>query len=196
MALHLAFEKSADSILKKLVKVLAGPYVHVEMVISQTKFNHLGLSPVATLSHTAYSAFMSETFARIEQSNFWYDDESHDFLSLPVSAEELHRISNACDACVESKIPYNTTDMFFSQIPMRNPTERDLYNSKTLFCSQAMVLVLRSCLDPGHALQAPLAMVNSRTVSPSHLYEILKPYGKVKSKAQVVDVAYDPNLHV
>jgi hypothetical protein len=196
MALHLAFEKSADSMLKKLVKILAGPYVHVEMLVTQTHFHHLDQSPLATLKHSAYSAFMSETFACIDQRDFWYSDDSHDFLSVPVSAEELHRIAGACDACVQSKVPYNTTDMVFSQVPLRNPTERDLYQSKSLFCSQAMVLVLRSCLEPGHKLQGPLALVNSRTITPSHLYEILKPHCSQKTKAQAVDCAYDPRVHV
>lgn len=182
--------------MKAIVKILAGPYVHVEMLITQTQFHHMGQSPPATLKHTAYSAFMSETFACIDQRDFWYSDESHDFLSLAVSAEELHRISTACDACVKSKIPYNTSDMVFSQVPLRNPTERDLYHSKSLFCSQAMVLVLRSCLEPGHRLQAPLALVNSRTVTPSHLYEILRPYCIEKTKAQAVDAAYDPTIHI
>jgi hypothetical protein len=195
MVMHLAFEKSADSMLKKLVKVLAGPYVHVEMILTHTEFNHAGISPPATLLHTAYSAFMSETFARIEQKDFWYGDDSHDFLFLPVSPEELYRIRTACEACVKSKIPYNATDMFFSQIPLRNPTERDIYHCKSLFCSQAMVLVLRSCLDPDNELQGPLAMVNSRTVTPSHLHDILKPFCVSKSKAQAVQAVYNPTVH-
>ena len=195
MVLHLAFEKSTDSMLKVLVKVLAGPYVHVEMIITQAEFNHTGAAPPATLLHTAYSAFMSETFARIEQRDFCYGDDSHDFLSLPVTAEELYRIRTACEACVKSKVPYNTRDMFFSQIPLRNPTERDIYHCKSLFCSQAMVLVLRSCLDPDHELQGPLAMVNSRTTTPSHLYDLLRPYCVSRKKAQAVQAVYNPSIH-
>lgn len=195
MVLHLAFEKSADTMLKQLVKVLAGPHVHVEMIVTQAAFNHEGTFPSATLLHTAYSAFMSETFARIDQRDFCYNDNTHDFLSLSVSADELYRIQKACEACVQSKIPYNTTDMVFSQIPLRNPTERDIYQSKSLFCSQAMVLVLRSCLDADHELQAPLATVNSRTISPSHLYSLLKPYCMTRTKAQAIQTVYNPNIH-
>jgi hypothetical protein len=77
---------------------------------------------------------------------------------------------------VESKIPYNTSDMLLSQVPLRNPAEKDLYESKTLFCSQAAVLVLRSCLDSGHTLQEPLAQINSRTITPSRLHEVLSPF--------------------
>ena len=164
MALHFAFEKSADSLLKKLVKFLAGPYVHVELIVSSDNI------------HTAYSAYMSETFSRTFQRDFWFDDEHHDFLNIPVTSDELYRISKACEACVDSKKPYNTMDMVFSQIPLRNPKEKDLYSSKSLFCSQAAVLVLRSCLDEHHILQPTLSSINSRTVSPSHLFETLKPH--------------------
>ena len=194
MALHLAFEKSTDSMLKKLVKILAGPYVHVEMIVTQVEFNHR-VGPTATLRHTAYTAFMEEPFARIEQRDFAYGDDTHDFLSLSVSPDELHRIRTACEACVQSKIPYNTTDMIFSQLPLRSPTERDLYHCKALFCSQAMVLMLRSCLDHDHELQGPLATVNSRTVSPSRLHEVLKPYSMSRIKAQVVHTVYNPSVH-
>jgi hypothetical protein len=185
MALHIAFEKSTDSLLKKLVKFVAGPYVHTELIITQAEFDDSGKSK---LVHTGYSTFMRETFSRIFQKDFWYDDQCHDFLSIPVSPEELYRLSKSCEACVESKIPYNAADMVLSQIPLRNPTDRELYQSKTLFCSQAAVLLLRACLDEEHVLQGPLALVNSRTVTPSHLYEIIKPFCPQRSKMQALGV--------
>jgi hypothetical protein len=191
MALHLAFEKSTDSALKVLVKWLAGPYVHVDMLVTQVEFNHA----TPTLTHMAYSAFMAETFSRTEQKDFVYGDDSHDFLSLSVTPDELYNIRAACEACVKSRIPYNTTDMVLSQLPLRNPTEGDVYHTSTLFCSQAMVLVLRSCLDPDNELQGPLAMVNSRTVRPSHLHDILKPFCVSTSKAQAVQAVYNPTFH-
>jgi hypothetical protein len=191
MALHLAFEKSTDSALKVLVKWLAGPYVHVDMLVTQVEFNHA----TPTLTHMAYSAFMAETFSRTEQKDFVYGDDSHDFLSLSVTPDELYNIRAACEACVKSRIPYNTTDMVLSQLPLRNPTEGDVYHTSTLFCSQAMVLVLRSGLDHDHELQGPLAAVNSRTISPSSLYALLKPYSMSRTKAQAIHAAYNPSVH-
>ena len=70
MALHIAFEKSADSLLKKIVKTLAGPYVHTELV-------------------------------------------------------EPHATS----------------------IPLLTGMEKDIYHAPLLFCSQSIVLILRSRLD-------------------------------------------------
>ena len=175
MALHIAFEKSADSFLKKIVKTLAGPYVHVELIVAQRGAPAL-----------AYSAYMGENFACTPQCDFQYSDACHDFLSVPVSPEELHRISRACDTGVKSKIPYNLTDMVLSQVPLRYPTEQDFFHAKTLFCSQALVLLLRSCLDPGHTLQEPLRSVNSRTVSPSHLYHTLQPHCQAETLLQAL----------
>jgi hypothetical protein len=194
MALHLAFEKSTESALKVLIKWLTGPYVHVDMLITQVAYNHAaGGSP--TLTHTAYSAFMYETFSRTEQQDFMYGDDTHDFLSLSVTPEELYNIRSACEACVKSRIPYNTFDMALSQLPLRNPAEGDVYHTSALFCSQAMVLMLRSGLDPDHELQGPLATVNSRTISPSGLYSLLKPYSMSRTKAQTIHAVYNPDVH-
>lgn len=168
---HIAFEKTADTFIKKIVKAFAGPYVHTEMIVSTRN------------SHVAYSAYMSENFSRTE--NFDFNDEKFDFLLLPLSSEEAERISSTCEACVKSKIPYNTRDMVFSQVPFRHPTEEDIFHAHTLFCSQALVLVLRSCLDKDHVLQANLATVNSRTVSPSQVFSILSPHCKELSGLQI-----------
>ena len=178
MSLHIAFEKSADTLLKKLVKVICGPYVHTELILTQIS------TQVVPEVHTGYTAFMNESFTRIFQKDFWYDDECHDFLHVPMSEEELLKVGKTCEACVNSKVPYNSVDMVLSQLPLRNPTERDIYDSKALFCSQAVVLVLRSCLDASHPLQSPLSTVNSRVISPSSLYNLLKPYCPRRTKTQ------------
>jgi hypothetical protein len=180
--LHVAFEKSADTMLKRFVKAVCGPYVHTELILTQTASDGATAGPI----HTAYSTFLHETFTRIFPKEFWYADDCHDFLHVVANEEELFRIGQACEACAESKVPYNAADMVLSQLPLRNPVESDVYHSRTLFCSQAVVLILRSGLDPTHPLQAPLAAVNSRTVSPSHLFEILRPYCPRRTCAQVL----------
>lgn len=177
MTLHIAFEKSADSFIKKVVRVLAGPYVHTEMIITQSQ-------PLPM--QTSYAAYMSENFSRTMQSDFWYEDQSHDFLSVRVSHEELRRIRDTCEACVESKVPYNTRDMLLSIVPLRNPTERNIFQAHSLFCSQSIVLVLRTCLDADHALQSELSSINSRTITPTQLYALLRPHCTPACSNQVV----------
>lgn len=176
MSLHIAFEKSADSVLKQIVKTLAGPYVHTEMVVSRP-------SPVA------YTAFMHETFSRVDQRDFWYSDQTHDFLVVTVTPEELERIHNTCEACVKTKIPYNTRDMVLSVVPLRSPKERTIFQTPSLFCSQSIVLVLRSCLEAQHPLHAPLGTVNSRTITPTQLHALLRPHCTPASTHNVCEAA-------
>lgn len=177
MALHVAFEKSADSLLKRIVKTLAGPYVHTELVVSHG---------APTTTRIAYAAYTGETFSQVPQQDFWYEDQTHDFLRIDVSGEELRRINDTCDVCAKTKIPYNTRDMIMSIIPLRSPKEKDIYHATSLFCSQSIVLILRSCLDSDHPLQQSLSSVNSRTITPTQLYDLIRPYCSPAYTNQVV----------
>ena len=177
MAIHIAFEKSADTLLKKMVKILSGPYVHTEIIVTQKSY------PAA---HTAYSAYMSCNFSRTFQRDFAFNDECHDFLQIPVSDEELLSISETCEACAESRIPYNTHDMVLSKLPLRNPKECDLFQSKTLFCSQAALLILRACVFDTNCLKDHLYAVNSRVVTPTDLFDLLRPFCLQKCTKQVI----------
>ena len=165
MALYIAFQKEADSFIKIAVKTFAGPYVHTDMIVSQIKPRQLS---------TAYSSFLGEGFGRIFQHDLIYSNETHDFLFVDVTVEELRKISETCEACVLSKIPYNTRDMVLSVVPFRNPVEKTLFEAGSLFCSQSIILILRSCLDEDHPLQTILWNTHSRTTTPSQLYTGLK----------------------
>lgn len=177
MALHIAFEKSADSLIKRIVKTLAGPYVHTELVVSHA-------TPVPI--HVAYAAYTGETFCQVPQQDFWYEDQSHDFLRVSVSSDELRRVDETCGACAKTKIPYNTRDMVLSIVPLRNPREKDIYHAQSLFCSQSIVLILRSSLEPDHPLQSSLSTVNSRTITPTQLYDLIRPHCSPAHTNQVI----------
>ena len=73
-----------------------------------------------------------------------------------------------------SKKPYNTKDMVLSVVPYRNPAEKTIFEVDSLFCSQAVILILRSCLYEDHPLQPILWNIHSRTTTPSQLYTELK----------------------
>jgi hypothetical protein len=165
MALHIAFEKDANSIMKRLVRAFAGPYVHTDIIVSQ-------LEP--TQVHTAYTSFMGENFTRVFQKDFWFSVDTHDFIFIDVTPGELLKISQTCEACAQSRINYNTRDMVLCLVPFRCPHEKTLFETKTLYCSQAVILILRSCLDPEHPLQCVLKEINSRTTTPSQLHSVLK----------------------
>ena len=165
MALYIAFEKEADNMIKKVVKTFAGPYVHTDIIVSQVNPTNIS---------TAYSSFMGEGFGRVFQKDFWFSCNTHDFLFIDVSQEELTKISETCEACVLSKKPYNTKDMVLCLVPLRTPREKDIFEADSLFCSQAMILILRSCLNQEHPLQATLHCMHSRKTTPSQLYTELK----------------------
>lgn len=164
MALYIAFEKEADSLIKKIVKTFAGPYVHTDMIVSQVNPKRI---------HTAYSSFLGEGFGRVFQHEFSFSNETHDFLFVDVTQEELRKVSELCEACAQSKKPYNTKDMVLCTLPLRSPREKDIFEAESLFCSQAMILILRSCLDKEHPLQTILSNTHSRTTTPSQLYTLL-----------------------
>ena len=166
MALYIAFEKEADSVIKKLVKTFAGPYVHTDLIVSQL------VHPVNI--STAYSSFMGEGFGRVFQNDFWFSCNTHDFLFIDVTPEELKRISDTCEACVASKKPYNTKDMMLCLLPIRIPREKNIFEAESLFCSQAIILILRSCLNQEHPLQTIIHSIHSRKTTPSQLYTELK----------------------
>ena len=165
MALYISFEKEADSLIKKVVQTFAGPYVHTDLIVSQISPNRV---------NTAYSSFMGEGFGRVFQHDFMFSNNSHDFLFVDVTPEELRKISEMCEGCVNSKKPYNTKDMVLCVVPFRCPKEKSIFEAESLFCSQSVILILRSCLDKEHPLQTVLNSIHSRTTTPSQLYTYLK----------------------
>ena len=169
MSVHIVFEKTADDTIRKIVQALTGTHVHTEIVVTAT-------SPEPPyIARTAYAAYMYEDFCSISENNFRYSDTTHDFLQVYVSADEIERIKKTCDSRVRVKTPYNLKDMVLSIIPLRNPTEKDIFSVKTLYCSQSIVLILRSCLEPTHPVLHALKPFNSRTICPEQLFTALKP---------------------
>lgn len=169
MSIHLTFERTNDTFLKRVVQQLSGPYVHTELVVTSTH------EAPPHIRRKSYSAYIDYHFYGSEEKEFRFADETHDILQVKAAANEIEDILAACETHVQLETPYNIKDMILCLMPGRKPTEKDIYNAKTLFCSQAMVLILRQCLDADHPVRKVLTPVNSRTVTPSQLYEILQP---------------------
>jgi hypothetical protein len=154
-----SFERST----KALVHLLAGPFVHTEMLVAtpteSTMFTiHLG------------GVFCKAPYDPVAHKNFT-------FLSLSTSPDEELKILKTCEACVSCKIKYNTRDMLLHAFPFRNPEERGLMQAPSLYCAQSMVLILRECLESVNPLlrQIDPSNLHSRTVTPSSLYELIHP---------------------
>jgi len=71
-AVFVAFERSYDGVVRKIVRQLSGPYVHTEMIAT----------PETTKRPAAYTAYMGERFSK--NSMHHLSDESHDFLRVEV----------------------------------------------------------------------------------------------------------------
>lgn len=148
---------------KSLVHLLAGPFVHTEMLVA---------TPTETSVFTIHlgGVFCKTPFDPAAYKNFT-------LLALFTSPEEDLKILQTCEACVTCKIKYNTKDMLLHPIPFRTPEERCLAHSPSLYCAQSMVLILRECLESDNPLlrQIGPANVHSRTVTPTALYDLMHP---------------------
>ena len=180
MSVHLVFEKKADTYLKRAVKQLTGPYVHTEIIITTAH------EDVPHIRRVAYSAYVDDVFSSTGERAFQFTDETHDFLQIPVSVEDIELIRLTCETHAQLETRYNLKDMILSIIPLRAPKEITIFEAKSLFCSQAMVLILRGCLRPEHSVVEALKDVNSRTISPAHLFAVLSPVCERVFSKQVV----------
>ena len=180
MSVHLVFEKKTDTFLKRAVKQLTGPYVHTEIILTTAH------DEVPHIRRRAYSAYIDYVFCCTNEKAFQFADETHDFLQVTVSAEDVELIRQTCETHAQLETPYNLKDMLLSIIPLRAPKEKTIFEAKSLFCSQAMVLILRGCLPPEHPVIKALKDVNSRTISPAHLFTVLSPVCERAFAKQVV----------
>jgi hypothetical protein len=165
MAILLCFEKGPETgippfnnVMKSLVGLLAGPFVHTEMLI------------VTPSESTCYSIHVGGVFLKAPLDPAVMSDQNYLFLMLPASDEEEYKIQQTCEACVTCQKRYNTKDMFLACMPFRSPEERSLLQTTHLYCAQSITLILRECLDQDHFLFPVLRSFHSRTVTPSELY--------------------------
>ena len=160
--LVLAFKKYTENNLESFVQWCAGPMVHCDILTGRD-----GLM---------FTSYMFERFS--VNRVLVYPPETHVCLSVPVSDEEHSAACEMLGRLVDRQIPYNYSDVFRMVFPSPLPLgdvacEADI---QTLFCSQAITLVLRMCLDPSHRLAPVLAKLNSRTTTPSMLYDAVLPH--------------------
>jgi len=141
-----------------LKRVLGAAYTHVEILVA------------SGARSTAYAASPGGVFASMDPGELELTDENYSFLALPTSLSEDDMVMRTCDACSQSYIPYNRWDTALSSVlPARWTSEVDLFHAPTLHAAQAVVLVLRECLDPGNPVLRALQGVNSRSANARQL---------------------------
>lgn len=139
-----------------------------------------------------YTAYMKTPFSMYIMSEDEKTSELYDNLQIRITDEEYHACVQYLDRWVESATPYNYSDTLFL-IPslantgaFGNAMVHDVdgslpTNLRTVFCSQAAVLVLRHCLSAtGNNQHLVKAMweLNSRLTTPELLYETTLVYAK------------------
>jgi hypothetical protein len=98
-------------------------------------------------------------------------------LKLRISTNDCEKIFAQCEACVRANLQYSLTDLWLSLVPFRNPPDLPIDQVKNVRNVQAVILILRKCLDPAeNPIGVVLRAVNSRTTNPTDLLQILTPY--------------------
>lgn len=168
MAVFIVFEKTHDTVWKKLVYNVAGPYIHCEMILQDSQ------------SHKkyVYSAYMSEVFSKRELSSDIYSSDTHDVFEFTVPIHTFENVARCLDRLVARKLPYNYTDALTSPLTsswMCSDT-KNIETISSVFCSQSVILVLRECMDTSFSLYDIIMKLNSRTTHPQKLYQKISPF--------------------
>jgi hypothetical protein len=138
-----------------------------------------------------FTSFMGEEFRRVVKDQvptcFEEDCGSHTVLMMPITLHEHHTFCTFLTDLHRKHVSYNTCDLVL--LAMHNSalvnymfpdncTTGVISDIHRLYCSQAALVIMRECLvDESHEYMVEqLRAVNSRSISPSQLKEMLLPY--------------------
>ena len=99
-----------------------------------------------------------------------------EFLMLSIDEEETRKIRATCEAFAKTHKPFNMKDVLLIHVPFREPVEISIFDAQTLNNTQAVILILRECLNQDNPLRVGLDGLNSRKTFMSDLYDRLAPY--------------------
>ena len=105
----------------------------------------------------------------------WEDSDS-DFLLIALTEDEQEKLWQTCDACVKARKPFNLIDLVLFHVPFREVEDLDVIAAPTLNNAQAIIVILRYCLNSNHNARNALNLLNSRKTLMEDLYCSLRPY--------------------
>ena len=160
--IYVVFKKAVQSSVESMVQWFAGPMIHVDIVPG----NH-------PLSFTSY---MFETFSVNPMTG--YNPETHTCLGIEVTQAEHDEAHSMLTRFVQKGFEYNYNDVLRCVLPgpVMSPDVQSEDELTSLFCSQAVTMVLRTCVTENKELNSTLCAMNSRFTTPNMLYEALKPH--------------------
>jgi hypothetical protein len=162
--LFVVFKKATESSMESVVNWFAGPMIHVDIVPGDDMMS--------------YTSYMFETFSANPVGG--YRADTHTCLVLDVTQTEHDAALKVLTGFVESGLEYNYNDAIRSVLP--GPTTfnaADIESTEdvqSLYCSQAVAMVLRGCLMDHKPIADALASMNSRFTTPNMLYDALVPF--------------------
>jgi hypothetical protein len=131
-------------------------------------------------SDSVHSVFQCEKSFRVRGEEHRIENYAVDFSAVQVclvskEKDVVLKLYNLCCACHSTKKGYNLVDRVCSTVlPFYHPKdEMDIFSVDEMHSSQAVVLILRACLPSAHPLLVRLGHLNSRTVTPDALRDLL-----------------------
>lgn len=115
----------------------------------------------------------SETNKIVEDYNInWSNIQGLCITSDSNTIEIIYRLCRACHSTLKG---YNQFDRVCTVVvPFYNPKDsKSIFDVDSLHSAQAVVLILKECLPKSHLLMSRLHAVNSRSVTPDALHNIL-----------------------
>ena len=120
--------------------------------------------------------FSKRPFSDTKINHFKEEGFETEFLMLSVDEEEACKIRATCEACAVTHKSFNLQDILLMLIPFRYPAEISIVDAKTLNNTQAIILILRECLNSDNPLRLGLEGLHSRMTFMNTLYDNLAPY--------------------
>lgn len=160
--------------------------------------------PVGGVMHSLYGRFNVGGFLFIDEKSItmfktksgdsygkyhWKDGAilSGRYECLLISADEgeRHRLWTTCEACAIVKKPFNMRDLLLMHLPFREVEDLPIDRAPTLNNAQAIILILRECLNPDNRLREGIEGLHSRQTLLEDLYDRLQPFAVPVTSAQI-----------
>jgi len=160
----------------RFLSCFAGKLVHCDImpVDSKTAENSLN-----------FTSYVGEHFSASVTGKRFYNNKDNMALCLEISEEENDAMISYLYELCENNIPYNYVDLAAEMLPSQvarfvvdEISSDDPKQITNLFCSQAVVLVLRNSLSEKGELCKILKHQNCRLTLPYELFTILQPFSK------------------
>jgi len=141
------------------------------------RFSQVGFAVVHDENATLYVTNTGCIYSEYDASKLTQmQRDTMTLLRLSVTQDEAEKIHKTCEACAKARIPFNLSDLLLIYMPLRDARDVPLFEAETLNSAQAVILILRECLDPDHHLRGALEGLHSRQTFVETLYDRIRPY--------------------